>query len=340
MNPDQTRLAKRWRQLAPPVVGISALMLFLVVGRPPGDSYGWRMVFEIGHVPLFGVTGLLMLRIVRLLRGRADPAPADFLIALLATAVLSLVAEAGQLVQPGRHANVGDAIANLTGAFCFIAIAAALRPEPWQGLGRDGPVAARLVLIGSTLALGLAVMPLVGVAWSYGARAVVFPVLADFNGGWQRPFLHVGRSELARVPAPAGWVDKAGGQVARLTFLDAPWPGVVIREPYPDWSGYQALRFQLWSELDAPVELVLRVDDTHRERSHRDRFNASFIVTPGLNDFTVPLSTIAHGPRDRQLDVSDISQIILFSRRPDEPFELYLGRFWLEGGEERIAEVP
>jgi VanZ family protein len=340
MNPLFSQAVARWRHLAPPVLGIVALMLFLVIGRPPSDSYGWRMVFEIGHVPLFGVTALLMLRIVRVMRGQTTARAADFLIALLATAVLSLVAEAGQLVQPGRHANVGDAIANLTGALCFIAIAAALRPEPWQGLGRDGPVAARLVLLGATLALGLVVMPLAGVAWSYGARAVAFPVLADFTGSWQQPFLNVGRSQLTRVPAPAGWSEKAGSRVARLTFLDAPWPGVAIREPYPDWSGYQALRFQLWSELDAPVELVLRVDDTHRDRSHRDRFNASFIVTPGLNDFTVPLSTIIQGPRDRKLDVSDISQIILFSRRPDEPFELYLGRFWLEGGEERIAEVP
>jgi len=340
MNPATSRLAERWPQLAPPALGVVLLMLFLVAGRPPSDSYGWRMLFEIGHVPLFGVTALLMLRIVRILRSGAGLERADFLVALLATAVLSLVAEAAQLLQPGRHANVGDAVSNLTGALCFIAIAAALRPKFWRGLGPEGPVAARLVLIGAVLALGLAVMPLANVAWSYAKRAGAFPVLADLTERWQRPFLNVGRSELARVPAPPGWTGKAGQHVARLTFLDAPWPGFTVREPYPDWSNHEALRFQVWSELETPVEVVLRVDDKHRQRPHRDRFNGSFIVTPGLNDFTVPLSTIAQGPRDRTLDLGDISQFVLLSRRPDEPFELYFSQFWLEGESGRIADVP
>jgi hypothetical protein len=331
------RPARRWPELAPPALGVVALMLFLVFGRPPSDGYGWRTLFEIGHVAMFGATGLLMLRIVNLLRGGARPVGTNFLIAFLATAVLSLASEAAQLFQPGRHANVGDALSNLTGAVCFIAIAAALRPGLWRGLGRDGALAARLVLAGAVLALALAVMPLAGVAWSYGMRAAAFPMVADLTKGWQRPFLSTGRAELIPVEAPRGWAEMAGGQVARLTFLDAPWPGFTLREPYPDWSGYGALRFQVWSELDAPVEIVLRVDDTHRRRPHRDRFNGSFIVTPGLNDFTVSLATIAGGPRGRTLDLADISQLILFSRRPEEPFELYFGRLWLEGS--AVAEM-
>lgn len=321
---------ERWSQLAPPVLGIAALMLFLVLGRPPSDAWGWRMLFEIGHVPLFGLTALLMLRLVYVLRGGGAVRAGDFLVALLATAVLSLVAEALQLFQPGRHANIGDAVSNLTGAACFIAIAAALRPEPWRGLGPDGPVAARLVLAGAALVLALVVMPLVGVAWNYYQRAAAFPVVADLSRNWQRPFLSVGRSELTLATAPSGWAAKSGQRVARLTFLDAPWPGFTVREPYPDWSQYQALRFQVWSELEAPVEIVLRVDDGRRDRPHRDRFNGSFIVMPGLNDFAVSLATIASGPREREMDLSDISQFIIFSRRPNEPFELYFSPVWLE----------
>jgi hypothetical protein len=334
-TPPQSRTwssaTQRWRQLVPPAFGVVALMSFLVLGRPPSDAYGWRALFDLGHVALFGVTGLLMLRIVHVLRGRGRRGGADFLIALLATAVLSLFSEAAQILQPGRHANIGDAISNLTGAVCFIAIAASLRPEVWRGLGRDGPIAARLVRTGAVLALALAALPMASAAWSYGMRAASFPMLADLTKTWQRPFLGVGRSELAQVPAPGGWSGMAGTQVARLTFLDAPWPGFTLREPYPDWSGYQALRFQVWSELEAPVEIVVRVDDTHRQRAHRDRFNGSFIVTPGFNDFTIPLSMIAGGPRGRTLDLSDIRQVVVFSRRPEEPFELYFSRLWLEG---------
>jgi VanZ family protein len=331
---------RRGRQLAPPVLGIVALMLFLAFGRPPGDALAWRTVFELGHVPLFGVTALLMLRVVRLLRIGERPENADFLVAFLATAVLSLASEAAQIGQASRDASVGDAVNNLIGALCFLAAAAALRPRLWRGLGADGPVAARLVLVIATLTLALAVWPLAGVAWSYGMRRAALPVLADFGAAWQRPFLNVARSELERVSAPPGWTEQAGREVARLTFRDAPWPGVTVREPWPDWSGYEALRFQVWSELESPVEIVLQVDDGHRERKHRDRFNGSFIVTPGLNDFTVPLATIARGPREREMDLSDIRQFIVFSRRPEEPFQLYFSRIWLEDAAARIAAAP
>lgn len=323
--------SQRWPQLAPPLLGIVALMLFLTLGRPPSDAYGWRTLFDLGHVPLFGVTALLMLRVVRVLRAGRPPESADFVLALLATAVLSLVSEAAQIGHPQRDATIGDAASNLLGAACFLAIAAARRPGPWRSLGQDGPIAARLVLLAAGLALLLAFLPLAGVAWHYGMRYAAFPVVADLTRGWQQPFLSVARSELAQVPAPAGWTEQSGRRVARLMFRDAPWPGFTVREPRPDWSGYELLRFQVWSELEAPVEIVLRVDDGRRDRPHSDRYNGSLIVTPGLNDFSVPLATIARGPRARLMDLSDISQFILFSRRPDEPFELYFSPIWLEG---------
>lgn len=328
-----------WRHQALPALAVVGLMLFLALARPPGDAYGWRTLFETGHVPLFGVAGLLLLRIVRARRGSAVATVADVLIALLATAILSLAAEAFQVFQPGRDANVGDAGKNLLGAACFLAIAAAVQPGLWQRLGTDGPTAARMVLVAAVLTLALALAPLAGVGWHYYQRAGAVPMLADFTASWQRPFMSLGRSELEIVRAPDGWREMEGREVSRLTFLDAPWPGVTVREPWPDWSGYRALRFQVWSELEQPVEIVLRVDDTHRERDHADRFNGSFIVMPGRNDFAVPLETIADGPRARRLDLADISQFILFSRRPGEPFALYFGPVWLEGEAASIADA-
>jgi hypothetical protein len=332
--------SRDWRHQALPALAIVGLMLFLALVRAPGDAYGWRTLFETGHVPLFGVAGLLMLRIVRARRGSAAATPSDLLIALLATAILSLAAEALQVFQPGRDANVGDAGKNLLGAVCFLAIAAAAQPRLWQRLGQDGPTAARMVMIAAVLTLALALAPLAGVAWYYAQRSAALPVVADFTAAWQRPFMSLGRSELESVPAPAGWEAMAGREVTRVTFLDAPWPGVTVREPWPDWSGYQALRFQVWSELEEPVEIVLRVDDTHRERDHADRFNGSFIVMPGMNDFAVPLETIAAGPRARRLDLADISQFVLFSRRPGEPFALYFSPVWLEQASASIADDP
>lgn len=328
-----TGISAAWRRrlaLAWPAAGVLALLLLLGVGRPPDDSLAWRTVYDLGHVPLFGCIALFLLRIIRILGPPHRPAWADFLLALLATVVLSLASEAAQVGQPGREASVGDALNNLTGAICFLAIASAFRPALWRGLGAEGRPAARLVLVAAVLALAVAMSPLVTVAWHYAMRRAAMPVVAEMGSRWQMPFTSAPRASIERVPGPAEWAARAGEPVARVRFLDAAWPGVTVREPWPDWSGYAQLRFEVWSELEAPVELALRIDDGIRIRDYGDRYNGSLIVMPGANDFALPLSTLKGAPRDRQMNLADIAQLVLFTRRPVEPFELYVSDLWLE----------
>jgi hypothetical protein len=321
----QRRLAIAW-----PAAGVLALLLLLAVGRPPDDSLAWRTVYDLGHVPLFGSIALFLLRIFRILRPPHRRPWVDFLLALLATVVLSLASEAAQVGQPGREASVGDALNNLTGAICFLAIAASLRPRLWNALDVEGRPTARLVLVAAVLALAVALSPLVTVAWHYAMRRAAVPVVVEMGSRWQLPFISAPRATVERVQAPGQWAARSGKPVARVLFLDAAWPGVTVREPWPDWSDYATLRFDVWSELTAPVELALRVDDGNRIRDYGDRYNGSLIVMPGANEFALSLSTLMGAPRDRQMNLADIAQLVLFTRRPGEPFELYISDVWLE----------
>jgi VanZ family protein len=165
-DPGQTSLPpysgtrRRLTAAALPAAGVLALLLLLALGKPPDDSFLWRTVYDLGHVPLFGAIALLVLWIVRRVVAPQAGEWEQVMLALLATAVLSLVAEVAQIGQPGRDADVGDAIHNLTGAVCFVALAAALRPGPWRAAGQAGLMASRLVLIGAVLALAIAFSPM------------------------------------------------------------------------------------------------------------------------------------------------------------------------------------
>lgn len=322
-----------------PAAGIAGLLLLLAIGRPPDDSFAWRTVYDMGHVVLFGVVALLVLRLLWQLGEERRPLGwGHYLVALMATAAVSLVSELLQVGQPGRDASVGDALNNLTGAIGFLAIAAALRPALWGALGAEGRTASRFVLAVAVLVLVVALSPLAAVAWHYAMRRAAVPVVAEFGAAWQAPFTSAPRAEVSRAPPPPGWTGRRR-PAARVQFLDSPWPGVSIREPWPDWRGYSVLRLQVYSELEEPVELAMRIDDGHRVREYKDRFNGSFIVVPGLNDFIIPLSTIRNAPRNRTMDLGRVAQIILFTRRPDQPFDVYLGEMWLETaeGEEKAS---
>jgi len=132
------------------------------------------------------------------------------------------------------------------------------------------------------------------------------------------------------VPAPAGWQARSGEPVTRVTFRPRPWPGIIVREPYPDWTGYRTLRFQIYSELDRRRPVVLWIEDEGHKDRRSDRYERVFDVEPGLNDYSVPLAEIASAPAGRAMVMSRISFMMLFTRRPSETFVLYVGDIWLE----------
>jgi len=321
-------ISSRRRQVLYAAIGIVILLWVLLTGRPPRSTMLWHEIYNLGHIPLFGLFAVLVLEISRASLGRFLVAPlAHYGIALGATVVVSVATELLQLNMPGRQAEFQDALHNIIGGLCFLALRACLDTALWQP---DGSRMRRWVAVGASLTLLVSFWPLANLGWHYGMRAAAFPVLVDFDSRWQRPFLSSPRAGLDKMKAPAGWTQRKNQKIVAIKFMAAPWPGVSMHEPYPDWSGFNTLRFDVYSELSKPVDLILRIDDISHNNQHRDRFNRTFSVQPGLNQIAVPLSDIRNAPSGRDLDLQEITQMILFSRRPEEPFTLYLSEIWLE----------
>jgi hypothetical protein len=326
-RPDADSVAARRRGLAF-LAGVGLLLWILFAGRPPRPTLMWTEAYNLGHIPLFGVMAVCLFEASRsLLRGRELSDGAHYLVAFVSVAVISLLSELAQLGVAGREPQARDALHNMIGAGCFLALRAVWDNQLWRG---GDEVHRRLLFAAAALVLLLAFWPLVVLSWHYGMRTAAFPTLADFASAWQQPFLYAPRVDREVVPAPAGWKGRAGEPVTRVTFRPRPWPGIIIREPYPDWTGYSTVRFELYSELDEERPVVLSIEDEAHMDRRSDRYERVFVVEPGLNDFSVPMEEIRTAPAEREMDLSRITFMMLFTRRPAEAFELYVGDIWLE----------
>lgn len=319
---------RAWRKGLPALAGIMLLLWVLATGRPPHPTMLWHEIFNLGHIPLFGLVAVLALEASRALMPGLSARPfSHYLVAFVFVAVISLVSEVIQLDLPGRKAEVQDAVHNLIGAVCFLAIRYAFDTNYRPQANR----VPRGLLVGAVLfALFVSSWDLIELAWRYGMRAAAFPVVVDFDSRWQQPFLSLPRADLTTVPAPREWRSKAGQTVAELSFPHERWPGVTVREPYPDWNGYRTLRVQIFSPNNQVVPLTFRIDDAKHNQEHRDRFNRTVNIEPGLNDISILLEDVRKAPADREMDLGAVSQIILFTNMPEEPLSLYLSDVWLE----------
>ena len=306
-------------------------MLALALSRPPAHSVWWTAVYDLGHAPLFGFVALAMRVLVgTLANGRLSLAE-QYGLAFALTAILSGASEAAQIGSETRDANIGDALRDLAGGGACLLVAAG-----FEGLFR-GAVARTVMVLSGVSLMSAILAPLGPLAWSYSMRRASLPVIADYASQWQKPLTQALRVDLSSTIAPEDFTGQGGEPVARVRFRQAAWPGVDVVEPWPDWRGYDSLRFQVYAENPAPKMLVLRIDDEAHNGTHSDRFNRSFTIHQGVNDIVVPLEDIREGPRNRQLDLSRIARVLVFSRRPDAPYELLFGPMSLN---EKAGEQP
>ncbi|MDH3914561.1 MAG: hypothetical protein OEU49_01915 [Chromatiales bacterium] len=310
------------------LAGIAALLWVLVAGRPPQPTLLWKEIFNLGHIPLFGMVALLALVAARAFLPAGPGRPLrHYLLAFVVVALISLVSEIAQINMASRQVEVQDAVHNLLGAICFLVIRSAFDPLLWDS---DSRAPRGLLLVAASLALFVASWTLIELAWHYGMRSAAFPRIVDLDSGWQQPFISAQRADIGLVPAPAGWKEKSGHRVSVISFPQNPWPGVTIREVYPDWTRMKAYRMQVFSTQDHSVHLTIRIEDALHNQRHNDRFNRTLSIEPGLNDVSIPLKDIRDAPVGREMDLSQVWQLILFTSRPEEPLELHISDIWLE----------
>jgi hypothetical protein len=298
-------------------VGLLAIVLGLL--EPPARTLFWGSVFDLGHVPLFGAVALL-------LRGALTDAARNgaraSVRAFLLTLALAAGAEAVQLIQPNRSPSVNDFLRGAAGAGAALLLWAAARDAMTARVRRLAAASAAVLLLTSSVQL-------VVVVAAYAARTRAFPVLFRLDGGWwERSFLKLGEAEL--TPNPPGPIPAGVQAHARLDLHPALYSGVMLDEPYPDWTGFERLVFTVASQLESPVTLNVRIHDAWHVNRFDDRFNAQYSIRPGANRIEILLDDVREAPVNREMDMRRIRGIILFVYQLRSPSRLYLSDFRLQ----------
>jgi len=92
-----------------------------------------------------------------------------------------------------------------------------------------------------------------------------------------------------------------------------------------DWRGYEALNIDIHLSNKTPLEICIRITDITHDTGNQlysDRFNLCTNINQTLNTILIPLADIEHSPLNRLLDLSNVSNITIFSR--NLPYDRYI----------------
>lgn len=290
----------------------------------PGTTAWQRVVQDAGHGPVFAGIAVVLL----LMQGTPGvlPPSKNYWRALVIAVGLGAASELIQRWQPGRDVSLLDVAHDAAGAALGLALWALLRRSPERTIRRRSVLGA--VALG-TLVL-LAWEPL-RCATAYAERSRAFPVLLQGTGSASLYFARGHDSRLGREEIPAAWRKAGDGKAVRLTCRGGTRPALELLEPAPDWRGYHTLNLDLVNPGDRPLKFVLRVLDAHHDWTDEDRFNKPVRVAPASRvTLQVPLAAVEAAPARRRMDMTAISNVMLFSGAPLMGTGFYVARIWLQ----------
>ncbi len=307
---DGTLLVSRRLVLLGAFVVVAAALLF--VPLPVSETYAGRTIENAGHTPLFFVGTLFVLAILR-----HDFGFGGLRLYALAGFVCAVAGMLSEILQTpfNRDASWEDATADCVGVLLALAVHAMFRP---RAANQRVTRAAALLIVAGCMVAYLA--PIVSMVRAYLHRDGQFPVLARFDS-----------------PVELYWIVGFGIKreirdgVLEIEFDRAQFPGLSFHEPVPDWSSYTTLAVDVENGETRLLKLGVRVHDIGHGRAFFDRFNRGFDLAGGeRRTFRIPLEEIRHAPRNRLMNMAEISDVTLFRTHDSPSQHMRLHSMWLE----------
>jgi VanZ family protein len=146
-----------------------------------------------------------------------------------------------------------------------------------------------------------------------------FPVLAGFESRLEAR--RWSRGEIDRQ------LSRQGGASLRVELGTERYAGTTLKRSFGNWQGFSALCLSIYNPEPEPLRITISIrDHEHFQRGGRydDRFNRSFHIGHGWNDIRIPVQEIETAPADRTLDLSRLSEVVIFTSALPEPRVMYL----------------
>jgi VanZ family protein len=275
------------------------------------------------HLPLFGLMALVLLALsVTVFRARFSNRATHYWVAFCAATVLAGGTELVQFFGP-RDADLNDVALDLLGAGVALGVVATF-DRRLAGLRIQRPWFKRAIRFGAAVVLVSVFVPVLLWAEAYRQRNERFPTLCGFDTYWESKFLINNDSEFTLTDPPSRWNPPGGGKVGRWFGQGGAYPSLGLREPCPDWRGYESLRISLYSIEDDPVRISITICDERHIRKFSDRFTGSYVLEQGVNEIEIDLDDVRRSPKTREMDMATITEVTIYSRNPVRPFTVFV----------------
>ena len=289
------------------VVVVVAFPFFFLGGPDATSSQLYGALWDCGHIVFF-------IALVFALNKKFDLSRWQFSLAtLLAVFVGGGLIEVIQS-HTGRDGNWDDLLRDLSGTCVGLFW---LRPPSLS------------IWIGRLVALAF-LMPSLSVvffeAWFQYQATKKFPMIAGFESSIEL----YGQKPTAELSAQ---YHTQGHKALMLNLTTERYSGISFARLFNDWSGFNALSFDIYNPDSLALTMVVRVNDIAHEKTgwvDEDRFNKRFQVNPGWNHLVFTLAEIQKGPATRLMDLSHISLIVIYATQLPEARTIYLDNIRLE----------
>jgi VanZ family protein len=263
---------------------------------------------KLAHPVTFGAVAVLFLALLK------RHTPRRFGSYAVAFALTVLCGAGTEIAQAFVHRDPSllDVLRDALGASTALAGFATLVPgEDARGRGRWRVTGALLAIVGFVIM----VAPISISLAAYARRDLSFPMLLEACSPLDLYFVSGGGADVSVVPSTGPATSRCGSTL-RVTFGSAPYAGIALEEPYPDWRMAHTLVLDLRNPGDLDMPLAVRVHDRAHSHQFRDRFNREFTLRAHESlELAIPIAEIEHAPAGRLMNLSQIAGVIVFRDR-------------------------
>ena len=303
-------------------VSITLLVVGLFVGGPSYyDNNVVRALWESGHFVLFCFSSFYLYTYSKL--NRIDEIKRLILI-LGILFVAGFTAEVIQLFV-GRDFETKDLLNNLFGIVAGLLI-------PYLRLKTHTGRTVLLWLLVVLLTFFSQRQLLSTIAQEVRLRQD-FPVLSDFETSSQLERWMSDQGDLARLSISDSNV-KDGRFSMCVELLPGKYPGITLKRLNRNWQDYQFIKLSIYLDEAHLLNLAIKVYDRQHPNSgydYSDRFNGTLSLSPGWNDFSLPMHSIQNAPTGRTMNMRRIVSLSLFAVDLKQPVTFYLDSVQLAG---------
>ena len=287
------------------ILFLLSLVVFAKFHEPTRFAHALQ---KLAHPVVFGAIALLFLTLPRRETPRRFGA---YVMAFVFTVLCGAGTEVAQAFV-ARDPSLLDVLRDALGAGTALAGFATLVP------GADARGRGTWRTMGGLLAFaGFAIMaaPISISLAAYAHRDLHYPALLEACSPLDRYFLSAKGAEVTVVPSPQPTTSPCGSAL-RVEFGTAPYAGISVDEPYPDWRTARTMVLDLRNPGESDLSLVVRVHDRAHIYQFQDRFNREFTLRARERlEIAIPIAEIEHAPAARLMDLEQIAGVMVFRDR-------------------------